>query len=237
MKTKLTALLIAIIALIGITYAQSKINIYQGGEVVYSRPIAEIDSIKFETDNNGISTDKYYRIKNVESDLYLNAVNYDFHYTGSFGGVNCTAYAQDADQIFKFELSGDKFKVITNSGYYLYCQQWIVDAQTAGVDLSFVKNDDETYDIMFGESYFAVDEINGYYYPFCNATEGEKATWVLEEATSLPTYTVSVSATEGGSASTSVSSMAQGGSVTLFATPESGYRFVNWTVNGSEVST
>lgn len=237
MKTKLTALLIAIIALIGITYAQSKINIYQGGEVVYSRPIAEIDSIKFETDNNGISTEKYYRIKNVERDLYLNAVNYDFHHTGSFGGVNCTAYAQDADQIFKFELSGDKFKVITNSGYYIYCQQWIVDAQTASVDLSFVKNDDETYDIMFGESYFAVDEINGYYYPFCNATEGEKATWVLEEATPLPTYTVSVSATEGGSASTSVNSMAQGGSVTLFATPESGYRFVNWTVNGSEVST
>ena len=237
MKTKLTALLIAIIALIGITYAQSKINIYQGGEVVYSRPIAEIDSIKFETDNNGISTEKYYRIKNVETGLYMNAANYDYHYTGSFGGVNCTAYAQDADQIFKFEVSGDKFKVITNSGYYIYCQQWIVDAQTASVDLSFVKNDDETYDIMFGESYFAVDELNGYYYPFCNVTEEEKATWVLEEATPLPTYTVSVSATEGGTASTSVNSMAHGGSATLFATPESGYRFVNWTVNGSEVST
>ena len=216
---------------------KTEVAIYKDDEVIYSQPIAEIDSIKFEREYNGISTDKYYRIKNVERDLYLNAANYDFHYTGSFGGVNCVAYAQDADQIFKFELSGDKFKVITNSGYYLYCQQWIVDVQTAGVDLSFVKNDDETYDIMFGESYFAVDELNGYYYPFCNATEGEKATWVLEEATPLPTYTVSVSATEGGTASTSVNSMAQGGSVTLFATPESGYRFVNWTVNGSEVST
>ena len=216
---------------------QTKVSIYKEDDVIYSRPIAEIDSIKFEREYNGISTEKYYRIKNVESGLYLNAVNYDFHYTGSFGGVNCSAYAQDADQIFKFEVSGDKFKVITNSGYYLYCQQWIVDAQTAGVDLSFVKNDDETYDIMFGESYFAVDEVNGYYYPFCNATEGEKATWVLEEATPLPTYTVSVSATEGGTASASVNSMAQGGSATLFATPESGYRFVNWTVNGSEVST
>ena len=216
---------------------KTEVAIYKEDDVIYSKPIAEIDSIKFEREYNGISTEKYYRIKNVERDLYLNAVNYDFHYTGSFGGVNCVAYTQDADQIFKFELSGDKFKVITNSGYYLYCQQWIVDAQTAGVDLSFVKNDDETYDIMFGESYFAVDELNGYYYPCCNATEGEKATWVLEEATPLPTYTVSVSATEGGTASTSVNSMAQGGSVTLFATPESGYRFVNWTVNGSEVST
>ncbi len=216
---------------------QTKVSIFKEDDVIYSKPIAEIDSIKFEREYNGISTEKYYRIKNVERDLYLNAVNYDFHFTGSFGGVNCTAYAQDADQIFKFEVSGDKFKVITNSGYYLYCQKWIVDAQTAGVDLSFVKNDDETYDIMFGESYFAVDEVNGYYYPFCNATEGEKATWVLEEATPLPTYTVSVSATEGGTASTSVNSMAQGGSATLFATPESGYRFVNWTVNGSEVST
>ena len=216
---------------------QTKVSIFKEDDVIYSKPIAEIDSIKFEREYNGISTEKYYRIKNVESGLYLNAVNYDFHYTGSFGGVNCTAYAQDADQIFKFELSGDKFKVITNSGYYIYCQQWIVDAQTTGVDLSFIKNDDETYDIMFGESYFAIGELNGYYYPFCNTTEGEKATWVLEEATPLPTYTVSVSATEGGTASTSVNSMAQGGSATLFATPESGYRFVNWTVNGSEVST
>lgn len=216
---------------------QTKVSIYKEDDVIYSRPIAEIDSIKFEREYNGISTEKYYRIKNVESDLYLNAVNYDFHYTGSFGGVNCTAYAQDADQIFKFELSGDKFKVITNSGYYIYCQQWIVDAQTTGVDLSFIKNDDETYDIMFGESYFAVDEVNGYYYPFCNATEGEKATWVLEEATPLPTYTVSVSATEGGSATSSSTGIAQGGTITLTATPEAGYRFVSWTVNGEVVST
>ena len=240
MKSKLITLFFVAIAIIGAAYAQNYervITFYKDAELIDEYKISELDSIKFETEYSGISTEKYYRIKNVESDLYLNAVNYDFHYTGSFGGVNCTAYAQDADQIFKFELSGDKFKVITNSGYYIYCQQWIVDAQTAGVDLSFIKNDDETYDIMFGESYFAIGEVNGYYYPFCNATEGEKATWVLEEATQMPTYTVSASATVGGTATASASSMAKGGSITLTATPATGYRFVNWTVGGVEVST
>ena len=50
-------------------------------------------------------------------------------------------------------------------------------------------------------------------------------------------YTISVSATEGGEATASAESVEQGGSVTLTATANSGYEFVNWTLNGEIVST
>ncbi|MBR5324494.1 MAG: InlB B-repeat-containing protein [Muribaculaceae bacterium] len=53
----------------------------------------------------------------------------------------------------------------------------------------------------------------------------------------IPTYTVSVSANTGGTAVASSNSVEYGGSVTLTATPNSGYKFKNWTKNGSVVST
>ena len=53
----------------------------------------------------------------------------------------------------------------------------------------------------------------------------------------IPTYTVSVSANTGGKAVASSNSVKDGGSVTLTATPNSGYKFKNWTKNGSVVST
>ena len=51
------------------------------------------------------------------------------------------------------------------------------------------------------------------------------------------TYTVSVSSTSGGTATASALEVEQGGSVTLTATANSGYEFVNWTLNGVVVST
>lgn len=49
-------------------------------------------------------------------------------------------------------------------------------------------------------------------------------------------YEVSVSATEGGTAEVSSIQVAEGGEVTLTATPSVGYEFVNWTLNGEAVS-
>ncbi len=240
MKSKLITLFFVAIAIIGAAYAQNYervITFYKDAELIDEYKISELDSIKFETEYSGISTEGYYRIKNVETGLYLNAEDYNFHYTGTRGGVTCVAYAEDADQIFKIEESGSNFKLKTNSGYYIYCQTWIVDAQTTGTDLLLVENNDATYDIKFGSNYFGVSQDNGVYYPYCNAQYNNRATWVLEEATQMPTYTISASATVGGTATASASSMAKGGSITLIATPATGYRFVNWTVGGVEVST
>ena len=52
-------------------------------------------------------------------------------------------------------------------------------------------------------------------------------------------YTVSVSADPeaGGTVTTSAESAAEGTQVTVTATPATGYHFVNWTENGTEVST
>ncbi|MBO5720165.1 MAG: hypothetical protein J6R61_01350 [Bacteroidales bacterium] len=50
-------------------------------------------------------------------------------------------------------------------------------------------------------------------------------------------FTVSVSATEGGTVTTSAESVEEGGSVILTATPETGYVFKNWTLDGEVVST
>ena len=63
---------------------------------------------------------------------------------------------------------------------------------------------------------------------------------VCDSSTPAPTpivYTVSVSATEGGTAEASATEVEEGTSVILTATPAQGYEFVNWTVNGKEVST
>ena len=49
-------------------------------------------------------------------------------------------------------------------------------------------------------------------------------------------YSVVVTSTEGGVAIASTSEAEYNSSVILIATPNSGYEFVNWTVNGEEVS-
>ncbi len=55
-------------------------------------------------------------------------------------------------------------------------------------------------------------------------------------APELATYTVSVNATTGGTASGG-GTCRDGDSITITATPSNGYHFVKWTENGSEVST
>ncbi len=51
-----------------------------------------------------------------------------------------------------------------------------------------------------------------------------------------PTYTITTSATEGGTVS-GAGEYEQGSSVTLTATPENGYLFVGWTENNEQIST
>ena len=53
----------------------------------------------------------------------------------------------------------------------------------------------------------------------------------------IPNYSVTVVSSGNGTAVASKSSVQEGGSVTLTATPNSGYVFKNWTLNGNVVST
>ena len=57
-----------------------------------------------------------------------------------------------------------------------------------------------------------------------------------EVQASFITHKVTVTASEGGTATASKTEVGHNGQVTLTATPQEGYSFVNWTVNGEEVS-
>ena len=59
----------------------------------------------------------------------------------------------------------------------------------------------------------------------------------LEIKANFITHKITVIASEGGTAKTSKTQVGHNGQVTLTATPQEGYSFVNWTVDGVEVST
>ncbi|MBR2475425.1 MAG: RICIN domain-containing protein, partial [Bacteroidaceae bacterium] len=142
-----------------------------------------------EVSDSGISLTKGYRIKHVESGMYLNVENIDEHTGGTNGGVNCVAYAISNNQIFSFEAVDSNFYLKSKSGYYIYCQDWNVDALRSGTVLTFEENEDGTYYILNGSKYFKVEQVNGTYYPFGDAPANLRATWVLEEAIETPPTT------------------------------------------------
>lgn len=121
---------------------------------------------------------------------YLNAANNTEHEKGATGGVNLANYAEDDNQVFIFEVSDNGYSLKTRNGYYIYCQQWNVDALTKKSVLKFVDASNGCYYIMNGDKYFKVENVNGTYYPFCDAPESNKATWKLEVAVPLPSIHV-----------------------------------------------
>ena len=70
----------------------------------------------------------WYRIKDVESNTYMSAENYEEHHGGSTGGVKCVEYAESDNQIFTFIPDGTNYKAKSKSGYYLYFQSYNVDS-------------------------------------------------------------------------------------------------------------
>ena len=92
----------------------------------------------------------------------------------------------------------------------------------------YASNSVDAYNVGFNSS--GVDWYDG------NRYDGLSVRAVCETSTPI-VCTVSVSSTEGGTATASANSVEAGGSVTLTATRNEGYSFVNWTVDGKEVST
>ena len=137
-----------------------------------------------------IDTSKEYRIKDVGTGNYLNAANHTAHATGPIGGVTVAAYAESDEQIFTFESAGNGYYLKTKSGYYIYCQQWNVDALTTKSVLTFTDAGNGNYYIMNGSNYFKVENVSGTYYPFCDAPSSAKATWTL-----VPVVTGDISVT------------------------------------------
>ena len=185
---------------------------------------------------------KYFRLRVKNTTNYMNIANNTEHSGGTTGGVNVTAKNEsNGGQIFKFIESGTGYKLLSKTGYYIKCQPWNVDAISVGTVLSFeTAGADNEYFIKWDntnmnqgverDDYFKAE--NGYVY--CDAASTAATVWILEE---VVYYTVTATAGEGGSVSPLTSTIEQGKQVTLTATANEGYHFVNWTKDDVEVST
>ena len=185
---------------------------------------------------------KYFRLKEKSTGTYMNIYDNNTHGKETRGGVNVTTLNKNNDgQIFQFIESGTNYKLQSKTGYYITWAEWNVNADSKenGADLTFEPTAAELeYFISCTKGYFKIDDDKGTpslgKFVYCDAAQGAAATWVLEE---VVYYTVTATAGEGGSVSPLTSTIEKGKSVTLTATANEGYRFVNWTLNGNVVST
>lgn len=122
-----------------------------------------------------------YRIKCDAG--YLNIGNTEDHPTGPVGGVNVVEYADDNNQIFTIEESGDGNVYLKSaSGYYIYCHQWNVDGkESEKTALTFEEVGENKFYIKQAGGYFKVENVGGVNYPFCDAAISVAAVWSLEE--------------------------------------------------------
>ena len=155
---------------------------------------------------------KMYRVKDVNTGKYLNAANYDEHTSGTNGGVTVADKADSENQIFTFEASGNGYYLKTVNGYYIYCQQWNVDALTSKKSvLTFTDAGNGNYHIKNGSNYFKVENVGGTYYPFCDAPSNLKATWAVEDV-AISEYTITYNYSYNGNVVKSVEKTAIEGS-------------------------
>ena len=148
-----------------------------------------------------------YRIKAVERSeaagvsYYLNIENNTQHASGSKGGVGLATKADNDSQIFEIEtIYGSSVYFKSATGYYIYCQQWNVDAYSTTTGTSLEMQDagkgDNTFYIYSAKGYFKVDLDSGgsgKYYPYSDGTSSNRQRWILEEVTTStpdPTPTV-----------------------------------------------
>ena len=191
----------------------------------------------------------WYRIKHVESGTYMSAENYEPHTWEAAGGVKCVEYAENDNQIFTFIPEGTNYKVMSKSGYYIYCQQWNVDALADQYTELYLEETHEgyliknmTYDYSGYYTYFSVAKLSAGvlpvgegYYPFGDQPIDNASTFVFERVEiASRTITVESNNTEWGIVS-------GGGTdkdgITITATANAGYKFISWTVDGQVVAT
>ncbi len=185
---------------------------------------------------------KYFRLKEKSTGTYMNIYDNSTHGKETRGGVNVTTKNESNDgQIFQFIESGTNYKLLSKTGYYITLAEWNVNADSKenGADLTFEPTTEELeYFISCTKGYFKIDDDKGTpslgKFVYSDGAKGDAATWVLEE---VVYYTVTATAGKGGSVSPSTSTVEKGKPVTLTATANEGYHFVNWTKDDVEVST
>lgn len=222
------------------TDATCNVNVAQA-----SNYVANFETIQQPGDGEFPLAGKFFRIKVKNTSNYMNIANTNNN-TGSTSGVTVVAKNESSDtQIFLFEQSGDGYKLKANSGNYIKCWEWNANANATNAGDATVLTFEPTAEAFeylikwenpTRDDYFKAE--NGYVY--CDAASNAASTWVLEEVK----YTVTATATPGTAGTVTVNGIAgqdevsYNGSATLKATvTDDNYIFVNWTQNGTEVST
>ena len=132
-----------------------------------------------------------------------------------------------------FELGGKEFWAYV-AGTTNYSSEWqlinATDGKLVSEEILFVKDKTSKNTAANWLNVQVVDEKTAYIYQFCPTVAAAVWRVSLKE-----NYTVSASATNG--TVTGTGTYQEGATATLTATPDEGYKFVNWTNGGVEVST
>ncbi|MBE6346232.1 MAG: PKD domain-containing protein [Lentimicrobiaceae bacterium] len=195
-----------------------------------------------EESESAIDLNKQYRIKDVNTNQYLNIYQITSANIGSsagYSGVNLASSSNNDGQIFKLEEADDgKYYFKSVNGYYIsHPNSWMVSAYETTVTSSTAKLELEdagnnNFYIKNGSTYYKVEYQEGAYRPYCDGGTSNRATWTLEEYVKPPL--------EITSAYASASEVYTGETVTLTAsaTGGSGSYTYNWTcTEGSPAAT
>lgn len=179
-----------------------------------------------------------------------NSQNLAYSFTPSFTGNSATVNTTGSNLHNSSDV--DYYKINLNSGYdytitpILHDAFWSGNGNTYSVEAQFTYSIDGTNwsNFYWGDlaGNFSVTNGGTVYFDVLSYFEGDIGTYLLSvgitRAQHTNSYTISVSAnpSNGGSV-TGGGSYNQGQSCTVSATANSGYTFVNWTENGTQVST
>lgn len=188
----------------------------------------------------------------VYADIYEpnNSQNLAYSFTPSFSGNSATVNTTGSNLHNSSDV--DYYKINLNAGYDYTITPRLLDAFNSGngntysVDGMFAYSTDgvnwsEFYDdVMTGN--FSVIDGGTVYFDVISYFEGDIGTYLLSigitRTQHANSYTISISASpSNGGIVSGGGTYNQGQSCTVSATANSGYTFVNWTENGTQVST
>ena len=255
MKTRIITLLIAIFAIIGSASAQQydrKVDLYKNGAVLESYDITDVDSIKFRRIDYVKA--EYKVLPSGTGNVTIDGSTTTPKYVVPGTNVTYVATAK----------SGYKFKGWNMEGIEISTSNTLILPINSNTEITAVFQNIPNYSVTVvssgngtvSSSSSSVQEggsvtltatpnsgyvfknwtLNGNVVSTQNPYTATVTANSVYVANFEKTYTISVSSGEGGTATASKSSVQGGGSVTLTATPNEGYSFVNWTVDGVEVS-
>ena len=202
---------------------------------------------------------KWYRLKNVNNGNYMTFTSYtsltDYDSQGNPSRNNsglgmATLDATSEAQIFKFEPVGSKYYMVSKSGYYIYCAYWQCHASQSQKTQITLEKSGNNYALYQSESSDGSTTYPGYLAPqntgtgikiYCDNKSGNSGYnyryWILEEyaeTLSERTITVETNNAEWGTVTGGATSDEE---ITITATPNAGYQFEGWYLNGDLLTT